>query len=143
MPLQAHATVAKAGVDSLSNVAAVELGPRGVTSNVIAPGPIAGTEGIERLSKSTDRELIQRKIPLGRFGAVRDIADATVYLFSDAANFVNGQTLVGECTKIIQGSATNGLILSGRSSLADSIVQSGCRFSVPGISIIRRSGLGS
>jgi len=34
--------------------------------------------------------------PLGRFGSVRDIADATVYLFSDAGSYVNGQTLVGE-----------------------------------------------
>lgn len=44
MPFQAHVSVAKAGIDSLSNSVAVEYGPRGVTSNIIAPGPIKSTE---------------------------------------------------------------------------------------------------
>lgn len=44
MPFQAHVAVAKAGIDSLSNSVAIEYGPRGVTSNIIAPGPIAQTE---------------------------------------------------------------------------------------------------
>jgi peroxisomal 2,4-dienoyl-CoA reductase len=44
MPFQAHVSVAKAGIDSLSNSTAIEYGPRGVTSNIIAPGPIAQTE---------------------------------------------------------------------------------------------------
>jgi NAD(P)-dependent dehydrogenase (short-subunit alcohol dehydrogenase family) len=39
---------------------------------------------------------IARKQPLGRLGSVRDIADATVYLFSDAGSYVTGQTLVGK-----------------------------------------------
>lgn len=43
-PFQAHVSVAKAGIDSLSNSVAIEYGPRGVTSNIIAPGPIAQTE---------------------------------------------------------------------------------------------------
>lgn len=95
VPLQSHVCVAKSGVDTLSNVAAVEFGPRGVTSNVIAPGPIANTEGMERLSKLENREASSKNIPIGRWGTVKEIADATVYLFSDAANFVTGQTLVG------------------------------------------------
>lgn len=44
MPFQAHVSVAKAGIDALSNSVAIEYGPRGVTSNIIAPGPIAQTE---------------------------------------------------------------------------------------------------
>jgi len=44
MPFQAHVSVAKAGIDSLSNSVAIEYGPRGVTSNIIAPGPIGQTE---------------------------------------------------------------------------------------------------
>lgn len=95
-PLQLHAGVAKAGVDVLSNTAAIELGPRGVTSNIIAPGPIGGTEGMERLARADTIEASTKRIPLGRWGTVKEIADATVYLFSDAANFVTGQTLVGE-----------------------------------------------
>lgn len=43
-PFQSHVSVAKAGVDALSNSAAIEFGPLGVTSNIIAPGPIASTE---------------------------------------------------------------------------------------------------
>lgn len=45
-----------------------------------------------------DLEQITRSQPLGRFGSVRDIADATVYLFSDAGSYVSGQTLVGKLT---------------------------------------------
>ena len=93
--LQAHVSAAKAGVDSISNAAAIELGPRGVTSNVIAPGPIEGTEGMERLARKEDLGAHIKNIPSGRWGTVKEIADATVYLFSDAANFVNGEILVG------------------------------------------------
>ena len=95
-PLQTHVSVAKAGVDALSNAASIEFGPRGVTSNVIAPGPIGGTEGMERLAKSDNVGASMKSIPLGRWGTVKEIADAAVYLFSDAANYVSGQTLVGE-----------------------------------------------
>ena len=75
---------------------AIEFGPRGITSNVIAPGPIAGTEGMERLARKADAAAGRSRIPLGRWGTVREIADATVYLFSEAAGYVNGATLVGE-----------------------------------------------
>lgn len=43
-PFQGHVAVAKAGIDALSNTVALEFGPLGVTSNVVAPGPIASTE---------------------------------------------------------------------------------------------------
>ena len=95
-PLQSHVSVAKAGIDALSNSVAIEFGPRGITSNIIAPGPIAGTEGMERLARKEDVETSMRHVPVGRYGTTRDIADATVYLFGEAAGFVNGQTLVGK-----------------------------------------------
>lgn len=99
MPLQTHVSVAKAGVDAMSHSAAIEFGPRGLTSNIIAPGPIMGTEGMERLSKKADRDgSMGKSVPVGRWGRVKEIADATVYLFGDTGNFVNGQTLVGELT---------------------------------------------
>ncbi|KAL8824253.1 MAG: hypothetical protein Q9170_008217 [Blastenia crenularia] len=94
MPLQTHVSVAKAGVDALSASTAIEFGPHGVTSNIIAPGPIGGTEGMERLSRKEDTEMGMKNVPLGRYGTVKEIADATVYLFSDAGNFVNGSVLV-------------------------------------------------
>lgn len=96
LPLQTHVSAAKAAVDSLSNAVAIEYGPLGVTSNVIAPGPIGGTEGMARLAKSDPESVAKsaKKVPVGRLGSVKDIADATVYLFSDAGNFVNGSTVV-------------------------------------------------
>lgn len=74
----------------------MEEGPRGVRSNVIAPGPIGETEGMERLSPTTPGalEIIRRAIPLGRLGDKRDVANAAVYLFSDAAMFVSGTVIV-------------------------------------------------
>jgi peroxisomal 2,4-dienoyl-CoA reductase len=96
LPLQTHVSAAKAAVDSLSNAVAIEYGPLGITSNVIAPGPIGGTEGMERLAKSDAEEVAKsaKRVPVGRLGLVKDIADATVYVFSDAGNFVNGSTVV-------------------------------------------------
>ncbi|PVF96847.1 NAD(P)-binding protein [Serendipita vermifera] len=96
-PFQAHVSAAKAGVDALSKVLAVEEGPHGVRSNVIAPGPIGGTEGMDRLSRKTeDGSSIygENYIPVQRMGSSLDIAHAAVYLFSDAASFVSGQVIV-------------------------------------------------
>lgn len=94
--MQAHAGAAKAGVDALSATVAIEMGPRGMTSNVIAPGPIGGTEGMRKLASHTDDGAMEKSIPVGRFGTVRDIADAVIYLFSAAGSYVNGEVLVGE-----------------------------------------------
>lgn len=91
--LQAHASAAKAGVDSLIRTAALEFGPFGVRANTIAPGPIADTEGMSRLAPDGQDE-IYRKIPVQRMGAKDDIANATVYLFSDAASFVTGVNFI-------------------------------------------------
>jgi len=92
-PLQTHVSAAKAAVDALAHGVCIEQGPFGVTSNVISPGPIAGTEGMERLSANQDPSA-GRHIPSGRWGYVKEIADATVYLFSDTGNYVNGEILV-------------------------------------------------
>uniref|UniRef100_A0A8H7N9K5 2,4-dienoyl-CoA reductase [(3E)-enoyl-CoA-producing] n=1 Tax=Bionectria ochroleuca TaxID=29856 RepID=A0A8H7N9K5_BIOOC len=95
MPLQSHVSAAKAAVDSLMASVALEYGPRGVVSNVISPGGIEGTEGLARLgsSKEEDRRSYVKSIPSGRLGTVRDIADATVFLFSEAGTYVNGQVI--------------------------------------------------
>lgn len=95
LPMQTHVAVAKAGVDALSANVAIEYGPLGITSNIIAPGPIAGTEGMDRLSKKHNAgESVGKRIPVGRWGSIKDIADATVFLFSDAANYITGDNLV-------------------------------------------------
>jgi peroxisomal 2,4-dienoyl-CoA reductase len=94
--LQAHVAAAKSAVDQISHSVAIEYGPYGITSNVITPGPISNTEGMERLAKlDTDSAAEHKKsVPIGRWGEVREIADATIYLFSEAGSFVNGNILV-------------------------------------------------
>jgi NAD(P)-dependent dehydrogenase (short-subunit alcohol dehydrogenase family) len=87
----AHAAAAKAGVMSLIRTLAVEWGPDGILCNTIAPGPIAGTEGVKRLYENTGQSM---GVPLGRLGRGEDVAQAALYLCSDAASFVTGSDLV-------------------------------------------------
>lgn len=94
LPLQSHASAAKAGVDTLARALAVELGPLGIRSNVVAPGPIAGTEGMDRLSGGSKDDELTSSIPLQRMGSTEDIANATVFLFSDASSYVTGTVTV-------------------------------------------------
>jgi peroxisomal 2,4-dienoyl-CoA reductase len=91
---QAHASAAKAGVDSLTRTLAVEWGPSRIRVNGIAPGPIEGTEGVRRLTNEKSRESALKNNPLGRMGTTADIANAALYLASDLASYVNGVTLV-------------------------------------------------
>ncbi|KAF8530681.1 hypothetical protein JB92DRAFT_2856909 [Gautieria morchelliformis] len=95
-PFQAHASAAKAAIDTLSSALAVEEGPRGVRSNVIAPGPISNTAGMDRLTATIPgyAEKMSRSIPLQRQGTTQDIANAAIFLFSNAAIWVTGQVLV-------------------------------------------------
>ncbi|KAJ8608205.1 hypothetical protein MRB53_039803 [Persea americana] len=93
-PLQAHVSAAKAAIDALSQSVAVEFGPFGITSNIIAPGPIAGTEGMSRLLPKEMNDATNKAIPLQRQGDMNDIADGTVYLFSPAGKWVTGQILI-------------------------------------------------
>lgn len=90
VPFQSHVGAAKAGIDALSNALAVELGPLGIRSNCIAPGPIGGTEGFKRLVQKDLRDKAIQSVPLQRLGTTRDIAESTVFLFSPASAFVNG-----------------------------------------------------
>jgi peroxisomal 2,4-dienoyl-CoA reductase len=91
---QAHAASAKAGVDSLTRVLACEWGPYGIRVNGVAPGPIEGTEGVKRLTSDASRASAIANCPLGRLGTPDDIANATLFLCSSAASYVNGVTLV-------------------------------------------------
>ena len=91
---QIHVSAAKAGVDAVTRTLAVEWGRYGIRVNGIAPGPIDGTEGVKRLLEGEKRERAQRLNPLGRLGTTRDIADAALFLCSDAATFIDGVTLV-------------------------------------------------
>jgi 2,4-dienoyl-CoA reductase [(3E)-enoyl-CoA-producing], peroxisomal len=93
-PMQLHVSAAKAGVDALTRNLAVEWGHSGIRVNAIAPGPIGDTEGMKRLVPEPIKEKLRKKIPLGRFGLIKDIENAAVFLCSDAASYINGAVLV-------------------------------------------------
>lgn len=93
-PMQIHVSAAKAGVDAMTRNLAVEWGKHGIRVNGIAPGPIADTEGMKRLVPEPVKDKLEKRIPLQRFGLIKDIEDAAVFLCSDAASFISGETLV-------------------------------------------------
>ncbi|MGE2814324.1 SDR family oxidoreductase [Mycobacterium heidelbergense] len=92
MALQAHVVSAKAGVDALTRTCAIEWGPDGVRVNIVAPGAMSGTEGVKRIA-GDDRQRTARN-PLRRPGSTTEIAEAVLFLASDAASYVTGATLV-------------------------------------------------
>jgi len=64
-PIQAHVSVAKAGIDMLTKVLAAEWGPYGIRLNTIAPGPVGDTEGMRRLTPTEEsRKRLEESIPL-------------------------------------------------------------------------------
>lgn len=87
----AHAAAAKAGVISLIRSLAMEWGPDAILCNTIAPGPIGGTEGVKRLYEQTGHST---GLPSGLFGRAEDVAQAALYLCSEAGRFVTGTDLV-------------------------------------------------
>lgn len=93
-PMQLHVSAAKAGVDALTRNLAVEWGRYGIRVNAIAPGPIEDTEGMKRLVPEPIKVKLRERVPLGRFGLIKDIENAAVFLCSDAANYINGTVLV-------------------------------------------------
>jgi NAD(P)-dependent dehydrogenase (short-subunit alcohol dehydrogenase family) len=91
----AHAAAAKAAVMSLMRTLAAEWGPDGILCNTIAPGPIAGTEGVKRLYEATGTQSSEvAGIPLGRLGQGADVANAALYLCSATGSFVTGTDLL-------------------------------------------------
>lgn len=90
-PGQANYVASKAALIGLSKTLAQELASRNVTVNCIAPGFIA-TPMTEALNEK-QKEAILGRIPAGRMGSSEDIAAAVLYLASEEANYVTGQTL--------------------------------------------------
>ncbi len=92
---QAHVCAAKAGVNMLVRVFALEWGPEGVRVNGISPGPIAGSWGMANVVTPNAKlvEMIRRAVPLKRWGTEEDVADSALFLASDAAKWISGVIL--------------------------------------------------
>lgn len=91
-PLQASYAATKGGIIALTRTLAAELAKSGIRVNCVAPGLIA-TGLVQRL----DHRVVQRRkdtIPLGRLGEASEVAEAVLFLASDAASYVVGSTLV-------------------------------------------------
>jgi 3-oxoacyl-[acyl-carrier protein] reductase len=88
---QANYAAAKAGIIGFSKSLGREVGSRGITANVIAPGFI-DTDMTRALSEE-QRSALLTQIPLGRLGQAQDIAAAVVFLASPAAGYITGETL--------------------------------------------------
>lgn len=94
MAMQIHVCAAKAGVDMITKTLALEWGPEGIRINSVMPGPIDGTEGMARLAPSEAiRKSLLRGVPLRRMGTPGDVADACLFLGSDAARYITGTVL--------------------------------------------------
>jgi 3-oxoacyl-[acyl-carrier protein] reductase len=88
---QANYCAAKAGLEGLTRSLARELGSRNITVNCVAPG-FVDTDMTKSLPENVVSAM-QAQIPLGRFGAPQDIANAVLFLASDMGGYVTGTTL--------------------------------------------------
>ena len=98
-PGQANYAASKAGLIGMTQSIAKEVGTRGITVNCIAPGWI-DTEMTVDLPDNSRKDLLDR-IPIGKIGKPEDIAHAAVFLASDEASYITGQTITVDGGRVI------------------------------------------
>lgn len=89
---QANYAATKAGIIGFTKSVAIEFASRGITVNAVAPGFIQ-TDMTDQLSDKA-REVVLSKIPLGRLGHSSDVANVCLFLASEGADYITGQTIV-------------------------------------------------
>jgi 3-oxoacyl-[acyl-carrier protein] reductase len=87
-----HVSVAKHGAWGLTKGLAMEFGPKGITTNIISPGPIAPDAEEHNASVQARKEALS-KVPMGRMGKPVEIAAAVRMLVSEAGGYINGQMI--------------------------------------------------
>ncbi len=95
---------AKSGLAKLTELMAVEWGPLGLRINAVAPGFIDAGLSAPFFANPVIRELRCKAVPTRRLGSANDIAEAVIFLASDAASYINGHELV------VDGGATRALL---------------------------------
>ena len=90
-PGQANYAAAKAGLIGFTKSVAREVASRNVTVNALAPGYVT-TGMVEQLTEETRQKILSR-IPMARFGAAEDVAEAVVFLCGGGAGYITGQVL--------------------------------------------------
>lgn len=92
--LVGHSGAAKAAVLNLTKTMAVEWGPYGILCNMIAPGPVQGTEGVRRLMGSPQMEKVMKRImPISRMAEGWEIGALATFLLSPLAAYINGAVI--------------------------------------------------
>jgi 3-oxoacyl-[acyl-carrier protein] reductase len=94
VPTRTAYAATKAGIHGMARTWALELGPDGITVNVVAPGPVRTDNFWGIVPKGSDREAaIAAQLPVRRLGSVDDVSHAVAFFADPAAGFVTGQVL--------------------------------------------------
>jgi 3-oxoacyl-[acyl-carrier protein] reductase len=88
---RAHVSASKHAAWGLTKALAKEFGPKGITTNIVSPGPIMGDE--QDRSQAAHIAPMRARVPLGRLGTPDEVAAAVALLASDAGAFINGQMI--------------------------------------------------
>lgn len=101
---QAHVGAAKAGIDNLMANLALEWGKYGIRSNSIVPGPIEGTEGMNRLGGASAEAIWKEMTPLGRMGQLEEVANVAAFLATPLASYISGARIAVDGGQNLTGS---------------------------------------